>query len=190
MSELFLPIRLQLVLAGMVFFFAGYALAPWVYFKKIKWLLTFPLWIAEKLEKWSKKEINPYLMFIFIFSVNTFSLTIDFISGLVLFLPILFALWTGLNIGIVTFHTLKGEFYYAALLNPVAMIELPAVFITFALALGYNLQLMELSGQDTSWGFDTYLHSYIWIVIPLLLISAVVETFFIHWAQKMEENNK
>ena len=187
MSGLFLPVRIQLVFVGMVFFFSGYAAAPWIYHKKIKWLLAFPLWIADKLKTWSEKKINVYGLFFFIFGVNSISLTLDFLSGFILFLPILFATWTGLNIGVVTFHSLKGEFYFAALLNPVALLELPAVFITFALALGYNMQLLEWSAEGLFWKFDTYLHSYLWIVIPLLFISAVVETALIHWAQKIEE---
>ncbi len=187
MSDLFLPVRLQLVLAGMVFFFSGYAAAPWIYHKKIKWLLAFPLWIAEKLETWSEKKINVYWLFLFIFSINSISLTLDLLSGYILFLPILFAAWTGLNIGVVTFHSLKGEFYFAALMNPVALIELPAVFITFALALSYNLQLLGWGGKEFSWKTDTYLHSYLGIVIPLLFIAAIIETAFIHWAQKIQD---
>ncbi len=187
MSALFLPVRLTLVLAGMVFFFVGYAAAPWVYHKNIKWLVAFPMWMSVKLEAWSKKKINVYGLFLFIFGVNSISLTIDLLSGYILFLPVLFAAWTGLNIGVVTFHSLKGEFYFAALLNPVAMLELPAVFITFALALGYNLQLLQGSGAEFSWKVNIYLHSYLWIALPLLFIAAIIETAFIHWAQKIQD---
>ncbi len=187
MSDLFLPVRLQLVFTGMVFFFVGYAAAPWIYHKKVKWLLVFPLWIAEKLESWSKKKINAFGLFLFIFGVNNISLTLDLLSGFILFLPILFAVWTGLNIGVVTFHSLKGEFYFAALVNPVALIELPAVFITFALALSYNLQLLEWGGKEFFWQTATYLHSYLGIVLPLLFVAAVIETALIHWAQKIQD---
>lgn len=187
MKELFLPINLQLILAGMVFFFLGYALAPMVYFKKVKVLTTFPLWIASKLEKESHKKWNPYFLFVFIFSLNTISLTIDFFSGFILFLPIVLAVWTGLNVGVATFHTLKGELYYLALLNPVALFELPAVFFTFGLALGYNSKILNLGIINTSIGSGIYWHSFLWIVIPLLLIAAVIEAALIYLAQKMEQ---
>lgn len=188
MSDLFLPVRLQLVFAGMVFFFSGYAAAPWVYHKKIKWLLAFPLWMAAKLEIWSRKKVNHFGLFLFIFGLNSISLTLDLLSGYIVFLPVLFAAWSGLNIGVVTFHSFKGEFYFAALMNPVALIELPAVFITFALALSYNLQQLQWSGTEYDWKAETYWHSYLGIVFPLLFIAAIIETVLIHWAQKMEDS--
>lgn len=187
MSELFLPLQLQLLLAGMLFFFIGYALAPLAYAKKIKWLTAYPLWVAEKLESWTKKKINPYILFVFILSVNTTSLTLDFLSGWAPGLPILFAVWTGLNVGVITFKTLKGEFYYTALINPVALLELPAVFITFALAFGINAKILFLNVPGTDFDFQLYLNSFIWLVLPLLLIAAFVETALIHWSQKIEQ---
>ena len=187
MKELLLPINFQLVLAGMVFFFFGYALAPLVYHKQIKPLTAFPLWIAAKLEKESQAKWNPYLLFLFIFVLNSISLSIDFVSGFVFFLPILLAIWTGLNVGVVTFHTLKGTFYYAALFNPVALFELPAVFCTFALALGLNIRESGLEILNLNSDLSLYLNTFLWLVLPLLLIAAVVEAVFIHWAQKMEQ---
>ncbi len=190
MSELFLPLTLQLILGGMLFFFIGYALAPAAYAKKIKWLVAYPLWVAEKLEAWTDKKINPYLLFLFILSINSVSLFLDFLSGWLPGLPVLFAAWTGLNVGVITFKTLKGEFYYAALINPVALLELPAVFIAFGLAFGVNAKIMSLHASVTQFEFQQYFHSYFGLVMPLLLIAAIVETALITFAQKMGKNKE
>jgi len=190
MSDLFLPLTLQLLLAGMLFFFLGYALAPLAYAREIKWLTTYPLWVADKLEAWADKKINPYLLFLFILSVNSISLSLDFFSGWVPGLPILFAVWTGLNVGVITFKTLKGEFYYAALINPVALLELPAVFIAFGLAFGVNAKILSVNISVAQFGFQQFIQSYLGLVLPLLLIAAIVETALITFAQKMEKNNE
>lgn len=190
MSELFLPLTLQLVLAGMLFFFIGYALAPVAYAKEVRWLIVYPLWVADKLEAWADKKIKPYLLFLFIFFINTFSLSLDFLSGWLPGLPIIFAVWTGLNVGVITFKTLKGQFYYAALINPVALLELPAVFIAFGLAFGINAKIMSLNLSATQFEIQQYIDSFFGLVVPILLIAALVETVIIVFAQRVEKNKE
>ena len=75
-------INLQVFLISMLLFFVGYAMAPFVYHRQYRWLIAYPLWVAKKLEKWSKKKWNPWLIFLFIFSVNLFSLYLNFFQSL------------------------------------------------------------------------------------------------------------
>ena len=187
MNDILQPLDLRLLLMGILFLVLGYASAPYVYHKKIRWLVSYPLWIAEKVKDWSERDWNPYILFLFIFCLNTISMSISFYSGKLLFLPILFAVWTGLNIGIITFHTLEGSFYFLALLNPVAMLELPAMFVAFALALGYNAQLLHMAIVPDPLDFSVYLRAFAILVLPLLLIAGVLETALIKWTQKMQK---
>ncbi len=187
MNEILQPLDLRLFLAGILFVFLGYAVAPFIYHKKIKWVVSYPLWIAEKLKVWSERDWNAYLLFLFIFCLNTISLSVSFYSGKFLFLPILFAVWTGLNVGIITFHTLEGSYYFLALLNPVAILELPAMFVAFALALGYNAQLLHMGVVPVPLDFSIYMRTFLLLVLPLLFIAGVIETALIKWTQKLEK---
>lgn len=187
MNEILQPVDLRLFLVGILFVVLGYALAPYIYHKKIKWLVFYPLWMAEKIKNWSERDWNPYVLFLLIFCLNTISLSVSFYSGKLLFLPIFFAVWTGLNVGIITFHTLEGSYYFLALLNPVAALELPAMFIAFALALGYNTQLLHMGVVPVPLDFSIYLKTFVMLVLPLLFIAGVLETALIKWTQKMEK---
>ena len=183
-------LNLPIFLSSILFFLIGYALAPTVYYKKISWLLAYPMWMANKIEDLMNKKWHPAALFLFIFSLNSISLGIDFISGIVPLLPVLFAVWTGLNIGLITYHTLDGEFFFAAILNPVALIELPAAFIAFTLAFQYNLNIFNVHFSALSApSFSAYLHLFLVVVLPLLFIAGILETWLIFYSKKMEDHN-
>ncbi len=182
-------LNISIFLSSMFFFFVGYALAPVVYSKKVRWLLAYPMWIAGKIEHWMEKKWNPILLFLFIFSMNSISLGIDFFSGLVPFLPVLFAVWTGLNIGVIAFHTLKGHFYYASLLNPVALLELPAAFAVFTMAFQYNVKILNINAAGfQAHSLSEYFQVFLFIVIPLLIAAGILETWLIFLNKKMENS--
>lgn len=177
----------KIFLISVLIFFLGYALAPTACYKKINVLTVYPLWLAKKMEELSQKTWNPFVLFFFLLSMNSLSLFLSLLSGLVPILPFLFAVLTGLNLGVVTYHTFKGQYYYAALLNPVAFFELPAAFLTFTLAIQFNLMLLPQSVITIPMhSFQTYLNIFVLVVIPLLLIAGILETLLIIYAQKME----
>ncbi len=179
-------LKLPVFLASALFFFIGYGLAPIVYHKHIRWLLAYPMWMAEKIETWSKQSWHPGIIFLFIFSMNLISLTIDFFSGMIPFVPLVFAVWTGLNVGLVSFHTLEGNYFYASLFNPVSLFELPAVFSAFTLAFQYNAQFFPEWNRLTVPPLETYFHAFLAIVLPLLLLGGIVETALIKFMDKIE----
>lgn len=184
-------ISTRLFLISMVLFFIGYTVAPWVYYKNIKILLAYPKWLGKKLDKLASKRWHFLSLLIFLVSINSLSLFIDLISGFVPGLPVLFAIWTGFNIGVITYHTLVGKFYFSSLLNPVALFELPAAFITFSLALQYNCILIQCRWADQlPQTFSAYFNAFVWIVIPLLIIAGLIETAAIKLAQRIEEEEK
>lgn len=180
-------INLKIFLLSILLFVIGYAFAPTAHFKNVRFLTTYPLWISGKMEEWAKKKWNPLLLFFFLFTLNSLYLLVTFLSGNIPILPVVFALWTGLNIGLITYHTLKGQYYFASLFNPVALFELPAAFISFAAAMQYNIstffpQLFALPQIS----FTEYMTLYYYIVLPLLVISGIIETFLVLLSQKLE----
>lgn len=184
-------LNLRLFIFSMVLFFAGYTIAPWVYYKDIKLLLAYPKWLGKKLDKLAAKRWHFITLFVFILIINSFSLFIDLISGFVPGLPVLFAIWTGFNVGVITYHTLVGKFYFSSLLNPVALFELPAAFIAFSLALEFNCVLLECSlFPNLPQHFTSYLNAFVWVVIPLLIVAGIIETAAIKIAQRIEEEEK
>jgi hypothetical protein len=186
-------INFKIILFSALLFFLGYALAPTAYYKNIGWLLAYPMWIVKKMDLLSKKTWKPITLFAFLFSMNSLSLFIDLASAVVPLLPFVFAIWTGMNIGVVTYHTLNGEFYYTALMNPVAIFELPAAFLTFSMAIQYNLAAMGITSVlGITWkgaGFERYLILFLVAVLPILLMAGIIETYLIHTAKKLEEND-
>ncbi len=190
-GDLLSLLNLKIFMVSILLFIVGYAFAPTAHFKQIRFLTAYPLWIAEKMEAWAKKKWNPVLLFLFLFSLNSVSLLINFFSGYLPLLPLIFAVWTGLNIGLITYHTLKGQFYFASLINPVALFELPAAFISFTAAIQFSLASFHprlISLPETS--FSQYLQLFYYIVIPLLVASGIIETFLIILSQKMEGYRK
>jgi hypothetical protein len=183
-------INLQVFLFSALVFMVGYALAPTVHYKNIKWLTAYPLWMEKVLEKLLGKKWNSILMFLFIFILNLLSLFIDLLSGLVLFVPLIMALWMGLNIGIITYNMLNGRFFYSALFNPVSMFELPAAFI--ALSLAFQLNLASLGSTlipIEKISFSLYFNAFLSLVVPLLALSGIIETFALHISKKFDDKD-
>lgn len=184
-------INFQVLLISILSVMAGYVIAPTVQYKQIRFLMVYPLWVESKLEKWSPEQWQALPLFLFLFCLNLFSLFVDLLSGLIPFLPFVFAIWSGINIGLITYRKLEGQFYYISLINPVSVFELPAVFITFTAAIQYNLKsfgvtFLDLPKADAG----AYLRLFLTIVLPLTFIAGVLETVLIKVIGKMEKNDK
>ena len=170
---------------------AGYAFAPTVQYKQIRFLMVYPLWIEEKLERWVPEKWPTPLLFLFLFSLNLVSLFIDLLSGFVPFLPFVFAVWSGINIGLITYRKLEGRYYYVSLINPVSVFELPAVFVTFTAAIQYNLVSMGIE-----WSLlpkadpPAYLRLFLFIVLPLTFVAGIVEAVLIKMIKRLENEDE
>jgi len=186
-------LNLQVFFITILVFFIGYAYAPTAYYKQIRWLTAYPLWLADKLERLARINWNPVILFISLLFINSISLFIALLTGLLPFVPVLYALSMGFNIGVITYHTLKGKLYYTALLNPVALFELPAAFISFTMAFQYNIKLMNMDLINIDYvPFNGYVNIFFLLVVPLLSFASVVETVLIVISRKFkidEEND-
>ncbi|MEJ2053511.1 MAG: stage II sporulation protein M [Calditrichaceae bacterium] len=172
-------------------FFVGYTFAPTAYYKEVRWLTAYPLWLSDKLERLSKVKWNPLVLFFLLIVINSISLFVALLTGLIPILPILYALSMGFNIGVITYHTLKGRLYYAALINPVALFELPAAFISFTMAFQYNMKLMNLHILNIEYvSFKGYMNIFLLLVIPLLAFASIIETVLIMISRKIRMNDE
>jgi len=182
----FSVIDLQTIILAALLFFIGYVLAPTVYYKKVKWLTAYPFFIIHLMDKYFKKDWPALTIFIVIFGLNSLSLFINLLSGWGILLPFILIIYTGLNIGVVMYHTLEGKFYYASLLNPVAILELPAAWISVAMGIQFGLnRISSLSLYETI-TFSKYVGYFLYTVVPLLFLAAIIETALIIIARKQE----
>jgi uncharacterized membrane protein SpoIIM required for sporulation len=138
------------------------------------------------MDKYFKKEWPPVWIFLVILILNTFSLFVNLLSGWGIILPVLFSIYMGINIGVVMYHTLEGQFYYTSLLNPVAMLELPASWISITMAIQFSLEKYFDAAIIEQATFGDYVKVFIFIIIPMLIIADLIETSLIVISRKRE----
>ena len=188
--EVFQVINTQIFIISVLLFFIGYAFAPTAYYKKIKWLTAYPFYIIKLMDQFFKKQHHPLKIFIILFSLNVTSLLINLLSAWGIILPYIFVLYMGINIGIVMYHSLEGRFYYLGLLNPVAILELPAAWLSIAMAVQFSMTRFFRVTNLPVVEFSHYLKYFLYTVIPLLLIAGILETILIVVAVKKSSNTE
>jgi hypothetical protein len=186
--NMFHYINSQIFLFSALLFFIGYAIAPTAYYKEIKWLTAYPFLIIHLMEKYFKKEWHPIGIFAVILFLNSSSLFLNLLSGWGIVLPFLFCIYMGINIGVVMYHTLEGHFYFTSLLNPVAVIELPASWISITMAIQFSLQKYFSINLVENVTFQDYLKIFIFLIVPMLLIADLIETSLIVLSRKKDIN--
>lgn len=179
----------QVVLIVVLLFFIGYALAPTVYYKKIKWLTAYPFFMINLMEKYFKTDWPGYIIFTVILILNSISLFLNLLSGWLYFLPAFLIIYTGLNIGVIMYHTLEGRFYYTSLFNPVAMLELPGAWISIAMAIQFSINRIWSERIFADISFEQYVSYFCYTIIPLLIAAAIIETVLILLARKHDSEN-
>jgi hypothetical protein len=186
--EVFSHLDTQVFLSSILLFFIGYALAPTVYFKDIKWLKAYPMFMFRLIEKYFREDPNKYLLFTVILVLNSISLLVNLFSAYGIILPFIFSVWMGLNVGVVMYHTLNGRLYFMSLLNPVAMLELPAAWITFTLAMQFSLNnYFHMEGLEMI-GISSMLYYFLVTVLPILFLAGIIETGMIVLAERFGED--
>ena len=189
-SEIFNVINLQVYLFSVLLFFIGYAFAPTAHYKKIKWLTAYPFFIINLIEKHFSQDWPPIKIFVVILLLNSISLFVNLVSAFGVVLPLVFSIYLGINLGVVMYHTLEGKHYYLSLINPVALIELPAAWLSFAMAIQYSARNYFNISQIPDINFEQYISYFLITVIPLLIIAAIIETGLIIIAKKIEKNEQ
>ena len=182
--EVFGVLDTQIFIGAALLFFVGYAIAPTAYFKKIRWLTAYPFYIIKLMDAFFQKKHHPLKIFIILFSLNSLSLFSNLLSAWGIILPFLFILYMGINIGVVMYHTLEGKFYYVGLFNPVALLELPAAWLSITMAIQFSMQHFFGLAYLPEITFGQYLSYFMYTVIPLLVVAGIIETILIVKSEK------
>ena len=189
--DLYNIINAKIFLLSMLLFFTGYAIAPTAYYKKIKWLTAYPFFIIKLIDKHFKNDWHPLKIFLILFALNSLSLFLNLLSAWGVVLPFLFIIYLGINIGIVMYHSMAGKFYYFSLLNPVAMLELPAAWLSIAMAIQFSLNYFFGISLTENVGFSDYVYFYSIFILPLMALAGIIETALIVFARnKGDESDK
>lgn len=187
-SELFEAVNYTYFFISAVLFLVGINSGPIVVERNIQWLMAYPLLMKRLMEKYFKTKRAFAILFLLILGLNNLSLFSSFLSGFLVILPPIAAFLTGLNVAIISFELMGWQGIWQILVNPVAWIEFPAAWLSFAL--GFRLSetiLIKGSLQMTIDTFIALLPIYFKYVFILLLLAALLEAALIVFAEKIND---
>ncbi|WP_161490828.1 stage II sporulation protein M [Methanonatronarchaeum thermophilum] len=174
-------------LVSALIFLIGYISAYPVWRWEINILIKYPTWIWS----WVKRKIGPQdhwlKILVFIFTFNSFSLLVNFISGFLVVLPFILAYFLGLHLGVVSMKEFDKISFAMMFLNPVAWLELPASWISFSIGIEMGLEILD-TGLSLNIFYEL-LPVFVFIVLPILLIAASLETALIKKITQKEMNS-
>ncbi len=167
-------------------FLMGIYLAPTIVEKDIRLLLWYPRKMRRLMEKIMARKLPAVLIFLLIFTLNNFSLFSSFLSGFLVIGPLVSAFLTGMNVAIVSYEMMGWQGVWQILVNPVAWLEFPAAWMSFAM--GMKVGLATLSGGWTGGvtEFELLLPYYLKLVVLLLFIAGILETALIRIMERLQ----
>ena len=177
---------------AMVMFACGFLLAFPVVRLEVRSLLALPLWLYGLGKKYLTPELSPVFLFAFIFLFNTAAIFIYMISGGLVLLPIVFDIFTGLNVGVIMLKDAQQAMAEApsspADMRPArawvgfcclftVVVELSA----FWLAIGMGMKLGRQMRAEFAWATfaecaQPRVLAYVLVLVPALALSAAAET--------------
>jgi len=177
---------------AMVMFACGFLLAFPVVRLEVRSLLALPLWLYRLGRKYLTPELNPVFLFAFIFLFNTTAIFIYMISGGLIFLPIVFDIFTGLNVGVIMLRDAQGAMNEPssapadmrparAWVGFLCLFTVVVELSVFWLAIGMGIKLGHQMRAEFVWAtFAEYAQprvlAYVLVLVPALVLSAAVET--------------
>lgn len=188
-SELFDAINYTYIFISAVLFLIGINTGPIVVEKNIRWLMAYPLMMKRWMEKYFKTKRAFLILFLIIFSLNNLSLFTSLLSGLFIILPPVAAFLTGLNVSIISFELMGWRGIWQILVNPVAWLEFPAAWLSFAMGFRLSETLLTENFHVTIDAFLSLLPIYFKYVVTLLFIAALLEAALIVFAEKLNGGN-
>ncbi|HIC92135.1 MAG TPA: hypothetical protein EYP21_08790 [Syntrophaceae bacterium] len=173
-------INLKLFLLSCFLFSVGVVLSPLVVKKNLKIFLFYPLWMWNLLKKYLNPQDHFLKLFLFIFLLNSGSLFCNLVSGFLMIFPFIFSVLLGMHVGIIMFKETGGWGLMAIFLNPVSLLELPAAWISLSMGMEIGISLYpDFVFSHVVDSFWEGLSVYIFVVIPLLAISGIIEVTMI-----------
>ena len=160
------------------------AISVFLFFALIGFLIPAPGFLKENILKIIYEIIQrtagmsqaELISFIFLNNLQSsfFGIMLGFFFGI---FPVISAIFNGYLLGFVSSYTVQEEgFFYLWRLFPHGIFELPAVFISFGLGIRFGSLLLKKNKKK----FFRYflfnsLRTFVLIIIPLLIISALIE---------------
>ncbi|NJD52807.1 MAG: stage II sporulation protein M [Candidatus Methanoperedens sp.] len=129
------------------------------------------------------KSFSPIEIMLIIFLNNAVKSLLSMVLGTGLgIIPIIFIGGNGIIVGLIVNEVLKEEgiVYVLAALLPHGIIEVPMVLISagLGLRLGYSMYIsMRGEKKDMRYELTESLHVFMKIIMPLLFVAAMIETF-------------
>lgn len=188
-GDLFSQIHFAYIFVACVLFIGGIYIAPTIVERDIRWLLVYPRWVAAIMEKYFSAQWGFFPMFFLILFLNNLSLFTGFVSGYLIILPFLIAFFTGLHVAVIGYDLMGWQGLWHMLMNPVAWLEFPASWISFAL--GFRLAGAMVDYRNfamTGKVFNMLLPLYLKYAFVLLVIAALLESLLIVIAKKYKNN--
>ena len=188
---IFSNLNWNLVGLAAILFIIGTLLAPYVLEKNIRFLVASPLWLYSKIETLLAKQLPIWVLFPIIMGWNSLALFFGYISGFGVFLPYIFAMWTGLNVAIVVVHTMGEGSLWGIFINPVSLFELPATWISYSLAIKMSMFYFQSHNFTRVVAiFRENLNIFLGLVLPLLAIAALIESVLIFYVNRKTQNHQ
>lgn len=190
-SDLIQAIDLKYFFFSALLFMFGLYLGPAAVEKEMTSLLKYPRAMMRLMERYFKPDYSFITVFLIIVILNNISLFSSFVSGFLIIGPPVAAFLTGFNVAVISFEMLGWRGIWHILLNPVAWLEFPAAWISFAL--GFELAKTQLTGLEwhsTLKAFEILWPVYAKYVFVLLLFSAVLETALILFARRFPDEEE
>jgi hypothetical protein len=187
---------LEAVLAAALFFI-GAGMAPIVYSRRIESLLSFPRWMMRKLHGIIESGPSILRLATFIFAFNGTAMFVYMMTGLVPGAPYVIAWGTGLNVALA--GLLAREEPNAPQAPPAFMpvsvracmiltflLELPC--FGYAMAMGFTMPTaISLFHESDPGGIWLRIRAYLAVILPILAVSATVESYAVLWAARQDE---
>ncbi|NOY76332.1 MAG: stage II sporulation protein M [Calditrichaeota bacterium] len=181
-KDVFATLNWDLIGFSAIFFMIGVLMAPTIIERNLRWLTAYPEWAFQKIERFVEKKPSVLKLFLVIFLLNTLSILLVYLSGFTIVLPFFLIIWSGINSGILLYKNTGGGIALVLFfLNPVALFELPANWIGFSLPLEMSLFYFHTFTYKTVLQtFQRNFFIFLWLVIPLLVLAALIEASLIH----------
>jgi len=177
--NIFSLITIELFLLSAALFISGLFISIYVAKKEIKWLCWYPIWIWKKLKYFLEKQPSFSKLFLLIFVLNSTSLFFNLISGFGIVLPIVFAVLSGIHVGIIVYKEGGITAFIAMFFTPNAIFELPAAWLSISLGIRLGLEIIAPINEVASI-FSQCIIIYLCVILPLLLIAALLESALIY----------
>ncbi|MFZ0390076.1 MAG: stage II sporulation protein M [Calditrichia bacterium] len=188
-SDLLAELNFIYIFLASFLFIAGIYTAPFLVEKETGWLLAYPRWVGRLTKKYIERDHHFTALFIVIVILNNLSLFSGFLSGYLIVLPFLLCFFTGFNVAVLGYDLLGWQGIWHMLVNPVAWLEFPAAWLSFAMGFRLAVAVAENGFTAGVLEFQLLLPLYLKYVFTLLIIAGILESLLIFFARRHQDHD-